>query len=334
MKLSVKELKAFKQNASHIKSNHILPICGYLKFQDNTVTKHAMHAACIQDIKCSERCLISENVLFSFIEGCHSEEIAVKIDEKSVTLIDKNRKIISPTAAIEHFPRADFSGEGQIDIPNECGWAIKEAAQFCATNKDASHMDYVYVGNRSVGATNGTIIYTKDVGVDLSKMVLSREIIGIAFKLDDVKVSQSDRHYFFQWGNVRYIFLKTDQSFWGIGSMGKMPEDIPKIEVNKSEIIAFNDLCIATSASMLSTVKMSSNKKNFDLQMADSAAEVYPSALILANAQPFETFTYLPRHMNTLLKSISDDELVIYRGDHKLYITGESGAITIISEVV
>ena len=120
MKLNVEQLKRFKANSASIKSNGIIPILDYLKFDKGTVTKNAMGSFVIQKIDgCTKSFLVDEKILMNFVAYTSSPTIDIEIKDGKVIMSDGSTKKISPTEPVENFPTNDESDDNYDleDIP-------------------------------------------------------------------------------------------------------------------------------------------------------------------------------------------------------------------------
>jgi hypothetical protein len=336
MKLSVRELKNFRQKAAVIKSNTVLPILSYLKFENNRVTKNAMHSFVIQDLKCSESCLIDEKILMQFIDRCDSDEITVKVEDKRVILSDKHTKIVSPTDDVALFPDNDnIKDLIYQDITDDQLTAIKMASTFTLKRVVGSFgqpFEYIHVGTNSITGTDGHVLFVYKSKEPIPPMILDKESVQAILKMSSVLFAENEKYQFFKFENATYGFSKSEIGFFDMTRFSEVPPDCPKIIVDKTPLINFNELCMASCPLPNPMIKMSPSKRNLDLKMNDSAFEIDLSTLVLAQAEHFDTFSYIPEKMNIILKALPDETLTIYRSDKKIYILSDSDFTTILQE--
>lgn len=338
MKLSVKELKTFKQKAASIKTNGILPITNYLKFENNTVTKNALNSFVTQKIKCSESCLIDEKILMQFVDKCDSDEITVKIEDKRITLSDKHTKIVSPTENVNLFPFAHDLSQLTFDlILEEQLDAIKTANSFTFNGSSQITnplLECIHVGKNSITASDMHILYVYKTEEEMPEMVLDRMTAGALLRMNAISFAQNEKYNYFQSNDATFGFIKTDQAWGDMTRNSIIPPNSPKIIIDREPIVKFNELCMSSSPLKIQVAKMSNDKKNIEIVMNDSSYELDLSTKIIADSEPFDTFSYIPEKMNRLLSVFPDEKITMYRSDKRMYILSETGFITLIQEVL
>lgn len=334
MKLSVKELKRFKQNSAFIKKNNVLPIYDYLKFHDGTVTKSGGTEFIIQDIKCNESFLVDEKVLMNFVDVCEGDDINVKVEGNRVILSDKKTKVTSTTDNIDFFPAHPVAEENPFIFSAKHIQAMQIASEFIQPKEQIIAKEFVHVGNGCIMASDAAIAYLQRFNDDLPTIVFRKSVINAISKFPEVSFTQNDNYHFFTTTDSRFGFIKSDVKFFeNLASFFVIPDGLPKTMFTKHDFIRFNDLCAASSPLEIQTAIMSPNKRNIDLVMTDSQYERTVSTQILAeNKDPFNPFSFLTRNMNRLLKAIDDEIPIFIRGHQKYYVTGEPGFTAIIME--
>lgn len=332
MKLNVKELKAFKQKSAFIKKNNVLPILDFLKFENGTVTKSALHEFIIQDIKCSETFLVDENILMNFIDRCDSDEVTVKVDGNKVILSDKKTKVISPTEDVSHFPVHEITIENPFTFDIHHLEAMQIASEFVAATEDAA--GYVHVGGPNIMASDRIIAFMKSFNDDFPKIILRKSEIVAISKFDEIVFTENEKYHYFATDGLKCGFLKAaDIPFFDMSKLLEYSKELPKTLFDKSDFVKFNDLCLSCSPQKFPTATMTPNKRNIDLTLQDTQYERTISTQILAeNKDQFKPFMFLISYMNRLLKSIPNGPIGLYRGPVCFFLTGDGDFTALIME--
>lgn len=115
MKISTSELKRFKHNSSFIKKNNILPILGYLKFDDGKITKTNLHSFIEQKTNVKGSFLVPEMNLFNFLARSTEDFVDVYVKDGMCIISDGKLPVVKvPTEDIKHFPSTPTPDEEQL----------------------------------------------------------------------------------------------------------------------------------------------------------------------------------------------------------------------------
>lgn len=334
MKIKVSELKSFKANASFIKQNGIIPILSYLKFEDGSVTKNNLHSFLIQKVgKFKEKILVDEKILMAFVDNASSDEIEITVSGTRVLITDGFTKDYSPTDELINFPTNESGVFEKIELNAEILSSIRITSNFILLDEQMPAKSHVFIGKKSVAGSNGFIAYFKSFDIDLPEMVLNKETSTGISKFDTIQFSQSEKYHFFENDTCKFGFIKPTYPFFDLIVFGKYDAEAPHFEVNKYDIIKFDELAISSpSKKVVATFKVISEVMKLEMKDADFERDVQKD--ISVTGMDVESFSYMPVNMNQLLKNVPDSDLTFWQSKNKYYITGESGFTTLIMEVI
>lgn len=334
MKISVSELKSFKANASFIKQNNIIPVLAYLKFENGCVIKNNLNSFLIQKIgKFKESILVDEKILMAFVDNASSDEIEISVSGKRILITDGFTKDYSPTDDIINFPTNENGVFDKVQISAEVLASIKTASTFILSEETMPNKSNIFVGKKSVAGSNGFIAYVKTFDTDLTQMVLSKDTCTAISKFGSIDFYESENYHFFENDKCKFGFIKPTYPFFDLTVFGKYDNEAPHFEVNKFDLIKFNDLAISSpSKKVVATLKVQSEVMK--LVMKDSDYERDVEKDISVTGEDVSLFAYMPVNLNQLLKNVPDNDVTFYQAKNKYYITGESGFTTLIMEVI
>ena len=197
MKFKTEELRSFKHNSSHIKQNGIIPILGYIKFEDGELIKNNLHSFVRQKISPFKgKFLVEEKMINSFVDQTSSTEIDITIKNGKLVLSDGRMKDAADEEEVGQFPITS-QPEGEFsDVPQETIKSINQASSFVDANNKVVTVIYVFVNERSVCGSNAWVIYANGIDTSLPEMILSKETAVTVGKMKDVKFQQSDNYHF------------------------------------------------------------------------------------------------------------------------------------------
>lgn len=331
MKISVEQLKRFKNNSSSIKTNNILPILGYLKFsKDGTVTKNAMGSFIIQKIDCKEDFLVDETILMSFVNYTSSPTIDVTIKDGKIILSDgTGAKKTSPTEPVENFPVNDTPDAEPFELDLEVLQSIGIASQFVMDKDIPDAACYVFVGNNHVCGSNGAIAYIDEFVEKLPKIVLDKNTATTISRYDSVLFSENDSYLFFETDDVKLGFIKNQYQWMDESPFATFTPEA-KFEMDKREFVNFNDMVINDNISKVAVSSISVSKGKLNYESNDTGYERVAEKQIAVEGDDMEKFNFNPALMAKLLKSVPDDTLTFNRMGNRYYITGDSGFVSLI----
>lgn len=333
MKVKTAELKRFKANASFIKTNNILPILGYLKFKDRCLTKTNLHNFYEQEMDFKEEMLVDETILYNFLSNTAEEVIDISIKGDRVIISDSKSKVFSQMEHIENFPNMPDPETEPVKIPSEVFYAIKYASNFCDFMELQDHRAHVFIGNKSVSATNNFIGYCEKFKEIVPEMVLLKEVANVLGKFESASFMENEKHIFFDLGKAKYSFIKSYFVYSDISKIFVLDKKVEHFIVDKNDILSFADLCVGSVKAKGLLANMSMKGKKLNLSMIDAGFNVEVTRVVEVEGSVSKDFNFNPEYMSTLLKNIPDTTLTFYRNEKSLTITGESGFLAIILEL-
>lgn len=323
MKLQTSQLRQFRAAAQGIKQNNLLPILSYLKFDNGTITKNSLDSFVQMKSDFKGVMLIDERSLYTFLDFTDADTIDVTAKGTSITITDGKTKKVLPTDDIKVFPATADPGSDIVELNIETLQAIKTALSF--TNEDGANefSKYVFIGNGLIGATNNFIAYTQPT-IGLPEMVIGKDAAIIIAKYSSVTFSENDTYQFYEIGDFKYGFCKTETPMINLTPHSKLP-NIDRIEANKYPIIKFCDMCVSDCPSRVVVAEFFGGA----MQMNDAAYSI-------SNTSPLdvmlEDFTFNPGLMSKLLKSVPGDNLQFVKSGAKYYIT-DGNFVALIMEI-
>lgn len=334
MKISVSELKSFKANASFIKQNNIIPVLSYLKLENGCITKNNLNSFLIQKVgKFKESILVEEKILMAFVDNASADEIEISVSGKRILITDGFTKDYSPTDDIINFPTNENGVFDKVEISTQVLSSIKTASTFILSEETMPNKSNIFVGKKSVAGSNGFIAYVKSFDHDLPQMVLSKDVCTAISKFGTINFYESERYHFFEKDNCKFGFIKPTYPFFDLTVFGIFDNEAPHFEVNKFDLIKFNDLAISSpSKKVVATFKVQSEIMKLVMKDADYERDVEKD--ISVTGEDVSLFGYMPVNLNQLLKNVPDADVTFYQAKNKYYITGESGFTTLIMEVI
>lgn len=312
MKLQISQLRQFRAAAQGIKQNNLLPILSYLKFDNGTITKNSLDSFVQMKADFKGSMLIDERALYTFMDFTDADTIDVTAKGASLTITDGKTKKIAPTDDIKVFPSTSMPASDAVELNTEILQTVKTALSFTDENGANEFSKYVFIGNGLIGATNNFIAYTKPCGT-LPDIVIGKDAAVVIVKYPSVIFSENDTYQFYEIGDFKYGFCKTETPMINLTPHSKLP-DIDRTDVNKYPIIKFCDMCVSDCPSRVVVAEFLGGV----MQMNDAAYAIN-------NTSPMdvviEDFTFNPGLMSKLLKSVPGDTLQFVKSGAKYYIT-------------
>lgn len=334
IKIPTSILRQFKKDSSHISGSKIVPIYDYIKFEDGTITKHNGGEYIIRNtpsVPFEGSFLVEEIVLNSFIDNTNDVEVVITEEDGNVVISDSRSKLKAKTADLKDFPKIPDIGETKtlIDIDVLC--AIHTAVNFTEEKELHPITPYVFVGEKSVSATDTVVGFNQQFKIDLPQLVLP---ISCAKKIGSFQHAfhyENDRFHIFRYDDTTYGFIKPDAKFVSISAHFNT-DGFPKFTVCKEDIISFNNVNMSISGKTGDPVAYMQNKETgLDLSYNDELLSRENNFTVQASGDNTPPFKYWPRKMNQLLKCLPDSELTFHQKDILLcYITGDSGFTSLI----
>ena len=323
MKLQTKQLKQFKAVSSGIKSNGIIPILSYLKFEPGNITKSNLEAFVIMDADVTDAMLIDEKVLMNFVDFTNADTITVTVKGNSIIITDGKAKVTSPTEDIKNFPAIAEATNKPVNIEPEVIEAIKVASNFTIEDSTMPFKECVFLGNGIVAASSGFICYTK--AMEAPTAIIHNNVAASLIKFHSLLYSETETYQFFTNGIFKFGFVKNDTKFINMTPFSVIPEGEPT-EVEKQELIKFCDICISNTPGRVVTATINGNK----MLMQDAA---YGIDIEIPLSAKLDNFSFNPVIMAKMLKALPDEKLKFVRSTNKYFITGDSGFVSLIMEI-
>lgn len=335
MKLKTAELRSFKQNASFVKTKGILPILGYLKVADGTITKTNLESFIVQDIECKGSILLDEVIFFDFLSRTKEPTIEVTVKDKRVTISDGTMpKVSFAEEDITAFPSIPESDGESVELSNEVFCAINYAANF------ADHMDlpdmrgHVFMGGETIFGGNGLICYMEKFKEKLPNVPILKDHATVIGKFNSASFSESEKYIFFQTESCRYGFIKSMYPFTDMSTVIKLDKKDKSFILDKSDLLTFSEMCVSNTKAALRIANLSVKQNKLCMEMVDTDYEVeVKQAVPIGDGEMDGEFAFNPVMMATMLKNLPDNELTFYRNNGSLIITGDSGFTSIIQQL-
>lgn len=332
MKLSTAELKKLKSNSYFIKKNNIIPILGYLKFDNGYITKHNLSSFIIQKSDFKGSLLVDETILFNFINYTTEKYIEITSTEKEIIISDGKSKVKTPIEPISNFPSIEYTEEGSISLDNDVLCAINNASNFTVVLENvADHRSHVFVGEKLVAACNAFIGYTQKFKEELPKIVLSKEVAQVVGKFNTALFTENERWILFDVGETKYGFIKPINPYMNLNHLNEIKDKSNTFEINKSEILLFSEMCITSvkTQGLLASMVIKENKLIMSMNEPTFGININKEIEVIGKME--KVFNFNPALMSTLLKNIPDEQLSFYRNDNDIYyITGKTGFVSMI----
>lgn len=337
--LPVKSVKSFKDKASNITNNKVLPICDYIRVQFHdgtcTMTKTNTFAFVVEQFdaegKGDEEFLIPEKDFFAFVDHSDSGLISIKKDGKKVLLIGDQSK--APTITTEDsFPKLEVPEKEIADFSPALIKHIKTSAKMLANEVDATWRSFLFVGRKMVIGCDGFVAFSNSCEIE-DDIVLRKEVVH---SLPDIgAIYKTNKSYdFFECGRSLYGFVKSEQKFFDMTKGIKIPES-EAFELKRADLLSFNDWIISISKKPDSASVEWNHVDGFlTLSGTDTYSERPPvERKIQSTGGGY--FKYLPVQMNKILKAIDVDILTCYRGTSNVCFTDDKQSfISLIQQIV
>lgn len=334
VKVPLADIRAFKKNSAFIKNNSILPIYGFIKFDNGTITKNSKYEFVTQESNFSGAFLVEEQVLFNYIEYATSSDIIFTIDKQTVTMTDGETKQTCTTDDIKLYPVCEEPPKEQYNFDEVILKAIGAAASYTRDDEHDLIISHIYIGNNSITASDRLIGYCKEVEVagDLPKTAIHKAVAEKIAKMPAGQFSETPSKCFYKVGAMLYGFSKTEATYVDLRKYFSLPKG-EKFIINKTKMADFNDLCLANSPLKYAWPTFSIQDYKMLLSVTDSTYGRAGEKLIDVDGRMTGQFQYDAALMNKVLKSCPDEELTFYQSNSLYYITGNAGFSALIMEL-
>jgi hypothetical protein len=326
MKIKTRQLKQFNSIAGSMRQNNILPILSYIKFEDGKITKNNLESFVTMEADFEGSVLIDEKILMSFVESIDAEEIDVTVNGTKVTLSVGKEKDNSPTEAVGNFPVNPAPDGEEIEISQEVLKAVKIASNFTADNENIPFTSCVFIGKGLVAATTRFIAYTEIVDEALPEIIIEKSALAVIKNFNNASFSQNESYQFFNNHNFTFGFIKKDTKFVDMKMFSKMPEG-NIVKMDKTILVKFCDMVNSRCVGRVVIANINADKVSMiDVDYGNEAEKQLPA--------PLPDFSFNPLFMGKLLKSLPDTELDFTKEGKRIFITGKSGFVSLIMDMV
>jgi len=332
MKLLTHELKQFKANAAFVKQNDIIPVLRYLLIEAGSITKNNLNSFCKQAISYTgESFLIEEAVLMSAVDDADGE-IEVTIKGNEITLSSNGMKWKSQSEMLEHYPLISKPSGEVVKLSNEVLEQISIASNFVDENASNPAATMVFISGENVTASNGFIAYKNEIETGLENTYLPKQTCVAIKGFDELNFQQSDSYHFFSNDSVMIGISKPEYKYIDISTFFKL-EATGSFEIEKAELIQFNNQAIKTASSKLYTTLMKFEGDNLELTMVDNDYKRGAEKTISVTGAADGEFKYNPEFLNRILKSLPNDTVTIHQTDGKYFVTTDAKTISLIMQI-
>lgn len=327
--LPVNSVKQFKQKASKISNNRIIPICNYIRIQfhagECVLTKTNNNAFVTQTFdaegKGDQEYMILEKDLFPFADHSLDDFLTIKMKDDKLFISDSSSSAPCQTTK-DAFPALERPGEQTIVFSPATVKAIKAASKMLGNEEMATWRSYVFVGHHKIIGCDGFVALSIPTEIE-DRIILGKEVI--ASLPDNGAIYRQNKAYdFFETGRSLYGFIKPEQKFFDMtGSVKETSET--SFVFTRAALLSFNDW-VLDMALKPEFCEADFDFKNGLLQL--SGRETYSEKSVERNIKSTGgwPFKYLPSQMNKILKFTDDETLLCYKGEKNICITNETNS--------
>lgn len=333
IKVPVADIRAFKKNSSHIKKNNTMPILDFIKFDNGAITKTNLHEFVVQDSDFKGSFLIEERVLFNFIEYTNAPEITFTADGNKITLSDGSQKTTATQGDVSLYPATEAPPKDTVSLTDTILKYFGAAAKYTQDHATDLIISHIFIGGDVITASDRYIAYYRKIDRELPKTAIPKSVAERVSSIDPADFSQTENKLFFKTGKTLYGFRKTEATYVDLSRYFDY-EKITSFDAPKSELIAFNDLCLSMSISKQCYPILDIENGKLKLTANDGDFAIDNEKEIDVVGQIGDKFKTDASVFNRLLKTAPDEELTFHRVQGRIYITGESGFTSLIMELL
>lgn len=332
IKVSLSDLLSFKKNASFIKSFGIVPIYDYVLFDSGKMIKSNQREFVIQEADFTGTFLIESRGFFSFLDYAKGNEIFFRVDDNKITISDFDTEVTLQSEDPKNFKIPDIESKEKIKLDAEVIDAIYTATKYTQDEENGTIKPFVFIGNKSVSASDAFVCYHYKTDKELPKIIINRHGAEKIGSLTDVNYVADDRYHIFESNNVIFGFIKSEVVFQDM-SVFFSKERGESFYVNRKDFIAFNDACVSISPSKEVYPTFTIKNGALNLLMNDVDYNIDIKKSISCGGTMNGRFGYIAAQMGKLLKTATDEVLTFTQSKGLYYITGESGFNALIVEI-
>lgn len=337
MTVKTSDILEFQRNSAAIKTNGLLSVLAYLLLDENRLTKNNLAAFVTQQIETDnkEKVLIDEKELFSFASFTDDEVFNVELSGVNIILKDKSTETSHP-ACFDDFPLNDEStSQTGIILNEDVLQSLAIACNFLADEEIQTFRSYIFVGDSHIVASDGFVGYFKRNDTIKNHIVVSRDCAQAISKLKTVIFTENDSYTFYESDKLFYAFSKREIKYLNLSSFARLDTEESFI-INRNDFIKFNDMCQASVIRIPTASFKAIDKSVLQIKLDANAFDIKKEKNILyaGAATPDASFGFNPINMNRILKSMIEDKLHFYKGDHRYFIVDKrNNIVTMILQV-
>lgn len=329
IKIPVADIRAFKKNTSHIKKNNIMPILDFIKFDNGAITKTNLHEFVVQESTFTGAFLIEERVLFNFIEYTSAAEITFVADGNKITLSDGSQKTTATQGDVSLYPTTEIPPKETVSLTDIILKLFGAAAKYTQDHQTDLIISHIFIGGNVITASDRYIAFYRKIDRELPKTAIPRSVAERVSSIDPADFSQTENKLFFKTGKTLYGFRKTEATYVDLSKFFQF-EKMDSFHAPKSDLIAFNDMCLSMSISKLCYPILETIDGKLKLTANDGDFAIDNEKEIEVVGQMEGKFKTDASWLNRLLKTAPDEELTFSRLNNIMYITGDSGFTSLI----
>lgn len=318
MNISTAALKEFQKLSSNVKSNHVLPITDYLKFEPGKITKTALTSFITYDCpEVDEEILVSEKHLYDMLSVSLSSFISISREGTEIKITDGEYRMAFQDEKFELFPIIQQPTKDKVAISDCFVQALYMASYFPIPFKEVmSISNLVMIGNKTICAGDGVIVFKHIIDEEVDPIVLEKSIAASISKLPITGFAFGESYYFFYTAKAVFGFSVQEIGYADFNKFFVLNGQKPKFTLSANELMSFNTLAMRTAEDAFIHVE------NGRLSMISTLTNV-PLDKPLEGLTLDEPFNYHPEKMNRLLTAIHSEELDFYDGDRMYYVKNQ-----------
>jgi len=329
MNIKVKDLKRFKDLASHIRRQKNLDIDSFIRFGDGFIAKNAYESVLKFDCPDSdEYFLIHEDDLYALVSQTPSEMISITATKKGVIISDGRDKFPASTTVFKQFLDMPKFPEKTTEIDGEFLACLSKTWPICAAdeNQGKEFYHYVHIGNQCICAGDGVVGFMHPISQSI-KIVLKKDFAAIVSMYEFESFSESDVFQFFYSSGFIMGFRKTVVPYVDLRFAFDCKTD-RSFTYSASDLKSFNTLFLKRSKSpVCSFVK--GGLEAYDIHISDKIQKRESDQIIVT-----EEFSFNPEKTNRVIDSLGVETLDFHPGSNMFYLKStDTKAVALIARI-
>ena len=336
MKIKTSELRSFLSAGGHIKTNNILPILQYIKFDNGRIIKNNLSEFIVYETSFAGSILVEERLLSNLVSVAVSEYIEISKLKNRVVLTDGSNTIEHQYEPQENFPlNEEPTSEGEYELTPDDLLQIGICSDFCHENHILVQHHHLYITDGEIFASNNVVAYFKKTNSKMPTVQISKPNAKKISALKTAVFSQNDSYMFFVSDNIKYGFIKAaGLTSLKMGQYMNVDSSDHVFTVDRSEFVNFSNICTTSTPAKIIRCNLSLEKEYLKLSMVDDDYSVSVNKTLKATGSVEGVFCFDPNQMNRLCKSLPDQLLTFHQFPKKYLVTGQSGFVALIMEYV